>query len=85
MNEWNLTRDMLEKLRGGALESKRPRMWKTLQLRAEALDTLHHQQIALLKQWRGLVKSGDEKAANALLPDVLLSINAIASGLRTTG
>jgi phosphoenolpyruvate carboxylase len=85
MGEWNLTRTMLEKLRGGALETKRPRMWKTLELRAEALRTLHHQQIALLKQWRGLVSRGDEKAANKLLPDVLLSINAIASGLRTTG
>ena len=85
MGEWNLTRTMLEKLRGGALETKRPRMWKTLELRAEALRTLHHQQIALLKQWRGLVSRGDENAANKLLPDVLLSINAIASGLRTTG
>jgi phosphoenolpyruvate carboxylase len=60
-------------------------MWKTLQLRAEALRILHEQQIALLRRWRGLQAKGDEMAANALLPDLLLSINAIASGLRTTG
>jgi phosphoenolpyruvate carboxylase len=83
--EYDLTRKMLEKLRGGELESKRPRMWKTLELRAEALKVLHHQQIALLRRWRALHKSEDEAGATALLPEVLLSINAIASGLRTTG
>ncbi len=85
MQEWELTTHMLDKLRGGSLQSLRPRMWKTLELRAEALRVLHHQQIALLKEWRGLHKSGNESAAMAMLPDVLLSINAIASGLRTTG
>jgi phosphoenolpyruvate carboxylase len=60
-------------------------MWKTLHLRTEALRILHLQQIALLRKWRGLRASGDEKAADAMLPDLLLSINAIASGLRTTG
>ena len=85
MDEWTLTRAMLDKLRGGSLESKRPRMWKTLELRAQALRTLHCQQIALLRKWRSFAASGNEEAASALLPEVLLSINAIASGLRTTG
>ena len=83
--EWDLTRAMLDRLRGGAMASRRPRMWKTLELRAEALRILHRQQIELLARWRGLQARGDDSAANNLLPDVLLSINAIASGLRTTG
>jgi phosphoenolpyruvate carboxylase len=83
--EWKLTHQMLESLRGSAMDARRPRLAKTLGLRAEALRILHHQQIALLTKWRGLVKAGDQAASDAMLPDLLLSINAIASGLRTTG
>ena len=85
LKEWELTRTMLDRLRGGALASRRPRMSKTLGLRAEAHRILHLQQIALLRRWRVLRASENESAASALLPDLLLSINAIASGLRTTG
>jgi phosphoenolpyruvate carboxylase len=60
-------------------------MFKTLELRAEALRTLHTQQIQLLKKWRRLRDTGKQSEADRLLPQVLLSINAIASGLRTTG
>ena len=67
------------------MNDRRPRLSKTLGLRAEALRVLHLQEIALLRRWRDLRKSGDESAADALLPELLLSINAIASGLRTTG
>lgn len=84
-DEWNLTREMLEKLRGAPMADRRPRMLKTLGLRAEALRVLHLQEIHLLKKWRGLKASGDQAGAEKLLPDLLLSINAIASGLRTTG
>ncbi|MEZ0256235.1 MAG: phosphoenolpyruvate carboxylase [Chthoniobacter sp.] len=85
LDEWNLTREMLEKLRGASMAERRPRMLRTLKLRADALRVLHLQEIHLLKKWRGLRKAGDEAAAEAMLPDLLLSINAIASGLRTTG
>ncbi|MCX6979292.1 MAG: phosphoenolpyruvate carboxylase [Verrucomicrobia bacterium] len=85
LHEWDLTNEMLERLRGRPMAARRPRMWKTLHLRTEALRILHRQQIALLREWRGLRTTGNESAANAMLPDLLLSINAIASGLRTTG
>jgi phosphoenolpyruvate carboxylase len=49
------------------------------------LRTLHRQQIHLLQRWRTAVSTGDTLAANAVLPELLLTINAIASGLRTTG
>jgi phosphoenolpyruvate carboxylase len=85
LREWDLTRAMLERLRGRPMEVRRPRMWKTLRLRTEALRILHLQQIALLRKWRALRAADNDGAANAMLPDLLLSINAIASGLRTTG
>lgn len=80
--EFEKTRDMLDNLFQGKVEKRRPRMLNTLQRRAEALGVLHRRQIALLREWRG-AKSPEESAA--MLPRVLLSINAIASGLRTTG
>lgn len=81
VEEFERTKQMLVKLRGGSLQELRPRMWKTLALRAEALKVLHHQQVSLLRKWRQL----EEAQAAQMLPDLLLSVNAIASGLRTTG
>jgi phosphoenolpyruvate carboxylase len=80
--EFEKTRAMLDDLFQGKVEKRRPRMLNTLQRRAEALSVLHRRQIALLRAWRGA--SSPEESAE-LLPRVLLSINAIASGLRTTG
>jgi len=60
-------------------------MSKTLDIREAPLKVLHHQQIALLRVWRGHIAAGRNAEADALLPKLLLSINAIASGLRTTG
>jgi phosphoenolpyruvate carboxylase len=85
LGEWELTRKMLEKVRGGAMAERRPRMIKTLQLRSEALKILHHQEIHLLRQWRALRAVGNDAESDALLPSLQLTINAIASGLRTTG
>lgn len=81
-SEFEKTREMLDTLFQGSVENRRPRMINTLQRRAQALAVLHRRQIALLRAWRG-ASSPEESAA--LLPRVLLSINAIASGLRTTG
>jgi len=83
-DEYERTRMQLKKVFGGSLEDRRPRMGKTLQLRAKALAILHEQQIVTIKKWR-MAKQEDPTVAEALLPRVLLSINAIASGLRTTG
>jgi phosphoenolpyruvate carboxylase len=60
-------------------------MLRTLQLRAEALRLLHLDQIRLLRRWRAARKEGREADAEGMLPELFLSVNAIASGLRTTG
>jgi phosphoenolpyruvate carboxylase len=83
--EFERTRDLLAELFDGAMKERRPRMAKTLEIREAPLRVLHHQQIGLLREWRGHVANEDSAAADALLPKLLLSINAIASGLRTTG
>ncbi len=85
MDEFDRTHEMLTECFGRSTMDRRPRAAKTLALRADALRVLHRQQIGLLRRWRGLQKAGDEQAAKRMLPELLLSINAIASGLRTTG
>ena len=83
--EFRRTAEALDALFGRPAAERRPRAAKTLALRADALHVLHRQQIALLRSWRELGEAGDEDQAKAMLPELLLSINAIASGLRTTG
>ncbi len=83
--EWIRTEQQLRRLRGAEFAGRRPRLSRTLALRAAPLRILHRQQIALLRQWRAGLQAGDEAVVNAAFPELLLTINAIASGLRTTG
>ena len=83
--EHNLARKMLDELSGSKLSEGRPRLRKVIALRESAIDLLHEQQVALLKDWRTKVADGDRKEADALLPQMLLSLNAIAAGLQATG
>jgi phosphoenolpyruvate carboxylase len=54
-------------------------------MRKEPLRVLHRQQIALLSEWRAARRLGDHDGAARLLPVLLLTVNAIASGLGATG
>ncbi|MES2441099.1 MAG: phosphoenolpyruvate carboxylase [Verrucomicrobiota bacterium] len=83
--EFEKTKTLLAELFDGEMKARRPRMAKTLDIREAPLRVLHQQQIALLREWRGHVAAENTTEADALLPKLLLSINAIASGLRTTG
>jgi phosphoenolpyruvate carboxylase len=84
LDEFDTTRAMISAVFGGDTDSRRPRMTKTLALRGAGLRALHFHQIDLLRSWREACAS-QSPAKDSLLPRVLLSINAIASGLRTTG
>jgi len=46
---------------------------------------LHLYQIQLIQTWRKLKEEGKTKEAEKMLSELLLSVNAIAGGLRTTG
>ncbi len=84
LHEFHKTGERIADLFGAGIATRRPRMFKTLGLRAHALRVLHIRQISLLSNWRQ-ARDADPAAAERLLPRVLLSVNAIASGLRTTG
>jgi phosphoenolpyruvate carboxylase len=66
-------------------ESRRPRMLRTVRLRDPGLRRLHGLQTELLSQWRRAVAEKRAAEARALLPTVLFTLNAVASGLRNTG
>ncbi|MFM7605493.1 MAG: phosphoenolpyruvate carboxylase, partial [Prosthecobacter sp.] len=85
LDEFDTTRVILEDLFQGTFAERRPRLAYTLDIREAPLRVLHLQQINLLREWRCVVVAGDQVSADAMLPDLLISINAIASGLRTTG
>jgi len=83
--EFRRTDTLINALFGAPRAQRRPRMMKTLQLRDAGLRRLHHTQIALLREWRGRRAAGDDARAAEMMPALLLSINAIASGQRVTG
>jgi phosphoenolpyruvate carboxylase len=85
VDEFHRTRDELENLYEQSLTERRPRMHAMIGFRSERLDPLHRLQISQLRSWRERKREGDEERANAMLQDMLLVVNAIASGLGTTG
>ncbi|MEM9227429.1 MAG: phosphoenolpyruvate carboxylase, partial [Verrucomicrobiota bacterium] len=80
LEERELTLKGLEQLFQHPLEERRPRFWKTMKEREPALNHLHTAQIEALKVFRKT-----DKPAQETIEQLLLLINAIASGLRTTG
>ncbi|WNG52119.1 phosphoenolpyruvate carboxylase [Archangium minus] len=82
-DEYARTRRMLEALWGAPLEERRPHIHRALSLRQPWLRVLHRQQIELLRTWRAQRKADGQ--GDHLLPRLLLTVNAIAGGLRTTG
>jgi len=85
LDEHARTARMLERAFGRGIDERRPRLARTLSLRDEGLRALHAHQIALIRRWRELRRTGDQSAADGLLPSLLMTVNAIAGGLRTTG
>lgn len=82
--EFNRTRRMVEKVFGADLLARRPRLSRVLQLRQPGLEMLHRRQIELLRRWRGDERT-DDAASDPTFIELLVTVNAIASGLRTTG
>ena len=82
--EFDRTRRMVEKVFGADLLARRPRLSRVLKLRQPGLEMLHRRQIELLRRWRA-EKRSDDAASDPTFIELLVTVNAIASGLRTTG
>ena len=83
LKELELTHESMTKLFGSEQKIRRPRLDKTVQPRNTALQPLHYEQIRLLRRLRAEDYSRGEEVE--LTGKLLLTINAISSGLRTTG
>ncbi len=78
------TERILEEIYGGPLRDRRPNISRTLELREPGLRPLHQHQVEQIAEWRSRRADEDPKA-DELLPDLLLTVSAIASGLGATG
>lgn len=78
LDELERTTHVLTQIYGGSLFEKRTNVAQVILLRQAPLERLHQQQIELLRTWRR-TPSAD------LLAQLLLTVNAIANGLGTTG
>ncbi|MFK7910312.1 MAG: phosphoenolpyruvate carboxylase [Akkermansiaceae bacterium] len=85
VSEFERTGKMIDTIFGSTFAERRPRMLRTLEMRERPLRLLHQRQVELLRGWREAQKNGDEEAAAELLNALQFSVNAVASGLRTTG
>ena len=83
--EFERTGKMIDRIFGSSFAERRPRMLRTLEMRERPLRLLHHQQVALLKDWRAAQEEGRDADTEELLNALKFSVNAVASGLRTTG
>ncbi|MEQ8704780.1 MAG: phosphoenolpyruvate carboxylase [Phaeodactylibacter sp.] len=82
--ELQLVRKQLGQLMGGDYESRHPRRARSNEMRAVVLQPLHRHQIALLQRWRAQKASGTKQAA-LTQTELMLTINAIAGAIGTTG
>ncbi len=78
LQEHQRTHQWLQTLLKTPIKSRRPRFYRTLHARDQGLRRLHSHQIRLLKKWR-------KNKSDATLNELLVVVNAIASGQRTTG
>jgi len=85
VGEHDLTARLLAEVYEGPLEERRPGVAADQRIRHEALVPLHTLQVGLLGGWRTARAASLEAEADALLPQLLLTVNAIASGLGATG
>ncbi len=85
LNEFNKTRKMLDLLLDIDFSDRRKNHYYSNIIRAEAMNDLHKKQVNLLRYWRLQKQNEANAAAETTLASLLLSINAIASAMRTTG
>jgi phosphoenolpyruvate carboxylase len=80
--EYETTAHVFERIYDGPLAARRPNVEALLAPRRDGLEMLHRHQIELLRTWRAEVQ---DDGVDEQLPLLLATVNAISSGLGTTG
>lgn len=74
----------IEELTTAPQEERRISKLENIKLRKDALNVLHDIQLDYLKKWRSLGET-DSKESNQYLLQLLLLVNALSGGLKSTG
>jgi phosphoenolpyruvate carboxylase len=74
----------IEELLGASVESRRISKLESVKLRNHALKVLHQIQIKYLLQWRD-IRETDPARSDQFLLQLLLLVNALSGGLKSTG
>lgn len=85
LREYYLTKKILEQIFGSDIQKRRSKMLESIDLRRRGLSILHEIQVESLRDWRNLLKQERNEEADKMLNTLLLTVNAIAGGLKTTG
>jgi phosphoenolpyruvate carboxylase len=84
MSELDRTREMFEIILEKPIRVRRKQHWFSNVIRSTAMFDLHKKQVDLLRSWR-IQKKNDDAKSEETLTSLLLTINAIAGALRSTG
>ena len=84
LQEFEKTQQIMKELLGRPMQERRKSHYYSTQLRAEALNTLHNYQVQYISKWREL-QDADADENKEILNQLLLSVNAIANAMGTTG
>ncbi len=84
LTEFEKTHRLMQELLGRPMHERRKNHFYSTGLRAEALDILHKNQVKQLRIWRQN-NLKDEEVKKELLNQLLISVNAIANAMGTTG
>ncbi len=84
ITEFEKTNRLMHELLGRPMQERRKNHFYSTGLRAEALDILHKNQVQQLRIWRKNDLQNEE-AKKELLNQLLISVNAIANAMGTTG
>jgi len=83
--EYRKTKHYIDLLYNKPLTTQRLNVNRFVTLRREGLALLHRWQILRLREWRTMQEEERHEEAEAMLPELFLTLNAISGGLRTTG
>ncbi len=84
LSELKRTKEALNKLILRSSEERRKSHTYSTKLRSNAMNMLHERQVELIKKWRKQ-KADDQPEQEDTLLTILMTINAIASAMRSTG
>ena len=84
LNDYKACLDNIEELMGASVEQRRISKLENNKLRHEALQVLHHIQINYLSTWRALGEE-DKELRDEYLLQLLLLVNVLSGGLKSTG